>query len=379
MKSNQTHRFDQTAKAEIPRSSFDLSHGYKTTIDVDYLYPILCEEVLPGDTWNVSTALFGRLATPLKPIMDNMFLETFFFFVPYRQVWSNWVKFNGEQVNPADSTDFVVPQFNQASGAGEGTLHDYFGIPTGISNISYSVLPFRAYNHIYNNWFRDENLVDSRVVNLGDGPDPGSSYTLLKRRKKKDYFTGCLPWPQKGPDVFLNLGGQAEIHTGGTTGSFPTIYSDPLANWYRLNSAAAEVTLGTQDPVATSPRMYADLGTATGITINDLRESFQIQKLLERDARGGTRYPEILQSHFGVTDPMMLVHQRPEFLGGGSSMVNINPVQQTSGSGAYTATPQGNLSGYGTVSANNHGFTKSFTEHGVIIGLVNVRADLTYQ
>ncbi len=306
-------------------------------------------------------------------------------------MWENWTKFNGEQTNPGDSTDFEIP-FISASGTpqGEGLLGDYMGIPPGLDfeQVHVNALPFRCYASIYNFWFRDENLVDSRDINLGDGPDTSSnsglrpSSTPPRRRKRRDYLTSALPWPQKGPDVTIDLGGNAPITTDAANNDALSVISTSDALAHHMNIDDTADTSLTLDPstVAASP-LYADLQAATGFTINDLRESFQIQKLLERDARGGTRYPEILRAHFQVSDPGLLVHQRPLFLGGGSSHININPVQQTT-QGFDTnnvGTPQGNLAAYGTVSASGHGFTASFTEHGHIIGIVNVRADLTYQ
>jgi len=399
MRSTQSNTFNQTPRADIPRSSFDLSHGLKTTFDAGYLVPILSLEVLPGDTINCRAALFGRLATPLKPILDNLHLETFFFFTPYRQVWTNWVKFHGEQENPDDSIDFVIPQCpTPVGGWTTGSLGDYLGVPP-LVELETSALPFRIYNHIYNNWFRDQNLIDRNLVATGDGPDNPVNYSLWRRRKRRDYLTSVLPWPQKGPETIINVGGFAPVTGIGMAPDNIVPDSTPWSNiletqgtatypnWYAEGGGTPTQQMAIKaasGDAGALPEIYADLSNATGISINDLRESFQIQKLLERDARSGTRYPEILRSHFGVTDPMMLVHQRPLFLGGGTTMINISPVQQTSGTAAdpetgYTGTVQGNLAAYGTVSANNHGFTYSATEHGHIIGLVNVRADLTYQ
>nr|UXQ88079.1 MAG: major capsid protein [Microvirus sp.] len=396
MKSNQTHRFDSTPKAEIQRSSFNRSHGHKTTFDSGLLVPIYVDEVLPGDTLNVKLTAFARLATPIKPIMDNIFMETFFFSVPNRQVWDNWAKFNGEQENPADSTDFVVPSLAINTAITEGSLFDYMGLPTIVTGYRANSLHFRAYNHIYNNWFRDQNLIDSAVVRKDDAEATATDYKVLRRRKRPDYFTSALPFPQKGPEITTPILGTAAVSGIGfnTTMTFPTSSgvikdsTNPAANYANAGimsqgafQDAANIYIRGDGPGAGNrPQIVADLASATGVSINDLRQSFQVQKLLERDARSGTRYPEILKSHFGVTDPQMLVLQRPEFLGGGSSMVNINPVtQQTPSNIAPELTPQGNLAAYGTVTLNNHGFTKSFTEHCVVIGIVNVRADLTYQ
>jgi len=363
-----------------------LSHGLKTTFDAGYLVPILSLEVLPGDTINCRAAMFGRLATPLKPILDNLHLETFFFFTPYRQIWDNWQKFHGEQANPGDSIDYEVPLITPPTGGWTSlSLGDYLGIPIGIES-SVSALPFRVYNHIYNNWFRDQNIINSLSRPFGDGPDSNVNYHVRRRRKRRDYLTSVLPWPQKGPEVIIGLADSAPVISSGD--GQPTFQVSANTDLHMIGTVSTANASFSTAPNATGPALWddpklqADLSGATGVSINDLRESFQIQRLLERDARGGTRYPEILRSHFGVTDPMMLVHQRPLYLGGGSTMINITPVQQNSGSPSetnYTETPQGNLAAFGTVSAVNHGFTYSATEHGHIIGLVNVRADLTYQ
>lgn len=376
------HQFQETPKANIQRSSFNRSHMLKTTFDASSLIPIFCDEVLPGDTFNLRASLFGRLATPQKPIMDNLYLETFFFFVPNRLVWDNWEKFCGAQDNPGDSTDFSIPTRITGSPT-VGGLYDYFGLPTGQANIEHNILPFRAYNLIYNEWFRDQNLQDSLEVETGD--TNSVSYNVQKRNKRFDYFTQALPWPQKGDPVSVPLGDRAPIATDITAG-FVALGNGPEATSFQTLDSSGANLAHTDTTSGGSATMYADLASATGFTINQLRQSFQIQKLLERDARGGTRYAEITRSHFGVVSPDARL-QRPEFLGGGSTMINVNPVAQTQatiidGEGAglvQASTAQGNLAAFGTVSAKGHGFTKSFTEHGYIIGLVNVRADLTYQ
>ena len=347
-------------------------------------------EALPGDTFNMSVTAFARLATPLKPIMDNMFMDFFFFAIPYRLVWDNWEKFNGAQDDPGDSISFNVPTFGGVSNISEGTLHDYFGLPTKTgSGIIFSSLWHRGYNLTWNEWFRDENIQDSVTVDKGDGPDTLSNYVLLRRGKRHDYFTSCLPWPQKGTAVSLPLGTQAPVMGIGkeslaeTTGSqsvFETGQSaaTSFARWWNFDAGGADqIFVETVSPGY--PAIYADLSNATAATINDLRNAFQTQKLLERDARGGTRYIEIIRSHFGVvSDDARL--QRPEYLGGGSTMVNINPVANTSGNtGGSENADQGDLAAFGTASAHNVGFIKSFTEHCLLIGLVSVRADLTYQ
>lgn len=408
------HLFSQIPSTQIPRSVFDRSHGYKTTFNSGYLVPFYVDEVLPGDSFKLTATLFARLATPIVPFMDNLYLETFFFFVPNRLVWDNWQKFNGEQKNPTDSTDFLIPTVSGTNVQNQ-TLWDYFGLPTNVSGaLKVNALPFRAYNLIFNEWFRDENLQESLNVPTGDGPDNLSDYNLVRRGKRHDYFTSCLPWPQKGPGVEISLGGtvpvSGDVSFYRQVGSFhsdngvssvnnwsdkvlfketvPFTIGNKDANWSGSAPVAFQGSFADSDPHPskisyfagkygiTSDGFTADLSKATPISINDLRQAFQIQKLYERDARGGTRYTEILRSHFGVISPDARL-QRPEYLGGSSARISINPVQQTSSTNETT--PQGNLAAYGVVSDSFHGFSKSFVEHGYVFGFVNVRADLTYQ
>ncbi|AXH75048.1 MAG: major capsid protein [Microviridae sp.] len=399
MKSVMAHSFSQVPQADIQRSSFNRSHGYKTAFDSGYLIPIFVDEALPGDSLNLRMSAFCRLSTPIKPIMDNLFLDSFFFAVPNRLLWTNWEKFNGAQTNPGDSTSYLVPQM-QAPGAGGvtvGSLSDYIGIPTGINSILFDSLWHRAYNLIWNTWFRDENLQNSVTVDTGDGPDTYTNYVLLRRGKRHDYFTSSLPFPQKGTAVTIPLGTSATVKTnasdlltgaqnpirwlqsaaGALPGASALITTGAGAAATNINYSA---TAGTSQGTSLYPtNLFADLTGATAATINALRQAFQIQRMYERDARGGTRYTEILKAHFGVTSPDARL-QRPEYLGGGSSPINIHPVAQTTPTpAAGTTTPQGNLAAFGTGGFTGHGFTKSFTEHCTLIGLVSVRADLNYQ
>lgn len=441
------NRFSQIPNSPIQRSVFDRSHDYKTTMDAGYLIPFFVDEVLPGDTFKLRVNAFVRMNTLVAPFMDNVFMDTFFFFVPSRLVWDNWQRFCGEQKNPGDSTDFLIPSLSGTNIFNNGSIFDYMGLPTGVAldpaNTPINALPFRAYNLIYNEWFRDENLIDSIPVTTGDGPDPVSNYTLRKRAKRHDYFTSALPWPQKGPSVDVGLTGNAPVvgfdasHTwnfsndprlpqfpngwrlgyvsnpktdnGFIGASFASTFPqpNPARSWQNgsdkvegsysrviqqldESNSAGLVSMrgidfpsghftfsnGVIFPNTEGFQPYVDLSGVSAITINDLRQAFQIQKFYEKWARGGSRYTETLRVMFNVISPDARL-QRPEYLGGTHSRVNVVPTAQTSSTDSVS--PQSNLSAFGVLGDSAHGFNKSFVEHGYVIGLCCLRADITYQ
>nr|UXQ88126.1 MAG: major capsid protein [Microvirus sp.] len=378
---NQSH-FALAPSVGISRSTFDRSHGYKTTFNGGSLIPIFVDEALPGDTFNLKGSFFARLNTPITPILDNLHFQTFFFEVPVRQIWDNWKKFNGEQDSPGDSTDYLIPtSTSPAGGYDEESIQDYMGIPPLIEGIEHSALPLRAANHIYNEWFRDQNLQNPLLVSRNDGPDNPADYKLFSRGKRHDYFTSSLPWPQKSDSGSVNipLGTSAPVTTDQAISNSIGVTSSADGNFHLMDTGAAQVQLSPSLGDAAGS-LYADLTDATAATINQLRQSIAVQRLFEKDARGGTRYIEVIQNHFKVRSPDLRL-QRPGYLGGGSTPINITPVAQTT-DGFTTSnndSPQGNLAAFGTLSATNHGFVRSFSEHTIIIGFCQIRADLTYQ
>lgn len=399
-------------RIDMSRSTFDRSSSVKTSFNVGDIVPFFLEEVLPGDTFNVRTSKVVRMQTLLTPMMDNIYLDSYYFFVPNRLVWNHWKEFNGENTESAwiPTTEYSVPQITAPSaGWSVGTLADYFGLPTGVGGLSVSALPFRAYALVMNEWFRDQNLQDPLVVPVDDatvvGVNTGNFVTDCAKgglpyiaAKYHDYFTSCLPSPQKGPDVTLSVASQGNLPVVPMADTVPSglgsgvvkltnSYSDsaahPLYNYIGgtlVTSSGDSVSSlsGAVHNVIPSNLWAVNSGNAIIATINQLRMAFQIQKLYERDARGGTRYIEVLKSHFGVTSPDARL-QRPEYLGGNRVPINVNQVIQQSGTGAGADTPQGTVVGMSQTTDSNHDFMKSFTEHGYIIGVMVVRYDHTYQ
>lgn len=397
MRSSMTDVHSLAPSAHISRSSFDRSKTHKTAFNASKLVPFYADaDILPGDTVNFSVDFFIRMTTPIVPIMDNLYYETFYFFIPHRLVWNNFKKFMGEQDNPGDSIDYLWPESTSpVGGYAVGSLQDYLGLKPGVAGYTHNTHILRSYNLVYNEWFRDENLQNSVVVDKGDGPDTVTNYTLLSRGKRYDYFTSCLPFLQKGPAVSVPLVGNAPVYgngnalamtdgsvTGGTTkGNSNGVFGVVTGlNGQPVGTAAVGSYTGNNLSVGVvtsgDSGLVVDLSSVSGISINTLRQSYMMQLFLEREARGGTRYVESIKSHFGVQSPDFRL-QRSEFLGSGMSHFSTHAIPQTSSTDATT--PQGNLAAFTTCAGHHRGFVKSFTEHGIILGIMSVRADLTYQ
>lgn len=413
MSRNANSHFSTLPRADISRSTFDRSSSVKLTFNVGDVIPFYVDEVLPGDSFHVRTSKVVRMPALMTPIMDNIYLDTYYFFVPNRLVWEHWKEFNGENTQSAwlPTTEYNVPQITAPDdGWNVGTLADYFGIPTGVKNLSVNALPFRAYALIMNEWFRDENLTDPLVIPEGDATvqgvntgnyiqDVAKGGLPFKAAKYHDYFTSALPAPQKGPDVTIPIGNFTDVpvRTGANHSSGPSpllssnlsIPDDKAAPFYLTGSGTTGYVRMTSDPSSTidfngsysfnPTNLWAQtsgLSSATMATVNQLRLAFQVQKMYEKDARGGTRYIEILKSHFGVTSPDARL-QRPEYLGGNRLPITINQVVQSSET--TDTSPQGNTAAYSLTSDSHSDFRKSFVEHGFILGLMVARYDHTYQ
>lgn len=393
-RNTQAHFAFNPTNLDIRRSKFTRPSQHKTTFNTGDLVPIYVDEVLPGDTAIMDMSAIIRMSTPIYPVMDNAFCDIYYFFVPNRLVWEHWRELNGQNNTTfwEQPTEYEVPQVTAPTGGwAKGTIADYMGIPTKIENISISAMPFRAYCLIYNEWFRDENLKQPANVNLDDTNQTGSNGSNYitdaqlggmpcKVAKYPDYFTTALPEPQKGPDVMLPLGESAPITSYIITGT-PGTEETGTFGTTRTGTTQQTNVVFNQNPNQGSAgyhtiEMEADLTKATGATINMLRQAFAVQRLYEKDARGGTRYTEIIRAHFGVISPDAR-QQRPEYLGGNRFPININQVVQNSATDSVT--PQGNVAAYSLTGMSKHTFTKSFTEHGFIIGLACIRTDHTYQ
>lgn len=397
-RNEEMHFSKNPTSIDIPRSKFKIPYDHKTTMNAGELVPIYVSEVLPGDTAKIDLASLIRMSTPIYPVMDNAYLDTYFFYVPNRLIWQHWKEFMGENTTSywTPDVEYSMPQTTAPStGWKKGTLADYFGLPINIPNISVSSLPFRAYALIYNEWFRSQNLVEPLDINLGDSTTQGSNgedRTVdvqkggypAKVGRLADYFSSALPSPQKGPDVYVPLGSSAPIVTNTPTiGTLENQFLGTKVNFVNdtstsspNNSIYAKSENGTNIKDGNTFSLITDLSQAAGATVNQLRQAFAIQRMYEKDARGGTRYTELIRSHFAVISPDAR-QQRPEYIGGKRVPINITQILQTSATD--NTSPQGNAAAYSLTVDSDGMFTKSFTEHGYILGLACIRTDRTYQ
>lgn len=417
MQSHMVHQFSQIPQANIPRSRFSRPHSYKTTLDAGYLVPFFLDTALPSDTFSLTSKFLLRITSPLiAPVMDNLYCDVFFFAVPYRLLWQNWERFCGERDTPDDVYNGVIPKVTVEMGSTH-SLADYFGIPVNnfapSATLDVVALPFRAYNLIWNTWFRDENLQQPAYITKGDATVSLSNYPLRRRGKRHDYATSCLPWPQKGPESSIGIGGQAPVYgngsalglsfldnaSSGATPHFATLIATGNSSAVASSTVSLHTATLGNNPIGSVPSgtsrtiklngsigvtankansgLLADLSAVNPIPINDFRRAVALQHWYEALARGGSRYREICRAVFGAVSPDARL-QIPEYLGGGSFPVDFKTVEQTSSTSASADTPQGNLAAFG-LGADTIGFTKSFTEHCIVIGMLSVRADLTYQ
>lgn len=379
------NQFSSVGQPPIARSAFDRSAGTTTAFQAGKIIPIFCDEIYPGDTMNMRIGTKIRMTTQLVPLMSNIYVDLHFFAVPIRLIWSDWAKFNGEQEDPDSSIDFLVPEIVSTASTGYQveSVHDYLGFPIGVPDLTHSALWHRGHNLIYNEWFRAQDLQDSVPKNTGPGPDDPDDYGIYPRGKRHDYFTSCQPWPLKGGvDVVLPLGSiapvipdpvdsQPNFDVNGSIRAIGIIATGQSVDWFpnAPHPGADSAVEWNQTG------LVADLASATASTIADIREAFVLQQLLETDARGGTRYIERVKNHFGVSSPDARL-QRPEFLGGGSIKMGSTSVPSSM---EFGTRPIGDLGAYSEAQSNHIGFTKSFTEHCIVIGYASARADLTYQ